>query len=46
MNLALALGTTSLLVDEIVIAVYLSTEVRTGDDEHWSAEFYVDEISW
>jgi hypothetical protein len=39
-------GTTSLLADEIVIAVYLATEVRTGDGEHWSGDFYVDEIAW
>jgi hypothetical protein len=44
--LNLAPGTTSLLVDEIVIAVYLATAVRTGDNEHWSADFYVDEIRW
>jgi hypothetical protein len=39
-------GTTSLLADEIIIAVYLATEVRSGDNEHWSADLYVDEISW
>jgi len=45
-KLRLEPGTTSLLADEIIIAVYLSTEVRTGDAEHWSAELYIDEISW
>jgi hypothetical protein len=45
-KLGLAPGTTSLLVDEIVVAVYLATDVRTGDLEHWSADFYVDEIGW
>jgi hypothetical protein len=44
--LRLAPGTTSLLADEIIVAVYLATDVRTGDNEHWSADFYVDEIAW
>jgi hypothetical protein len=44
--LRLAPGTTSLLVDEIVIAVYLATDVRAGDNEHWSADVYLDEIKW
>jgi hypothetical protein len=39
-------GATSLLVDEIVIAVYLATEVRSGDGERWTADVYVDEIAW
>jgi hypothetical protein len=39
-------GVTSLVVREILIAVYLATDVRTGDREHWSAEFYLDQIGW
>jgi hypothetical protein len=39
-------GTTSLVAEEIIIAVYLATDVRTGDGEHWNADLYVDEISW
>jgi hypothetical protein len=39
-------GTTSLPVRELVIAVYLATDVRTGDLERWTADFYVDQVSW
>ena len=39
-------GTTSLLVTEIRIAVYLATDVRIGDREHWQGEVYVDEVGW
>jgi hypothetical protein len=45
-RLGLDPGTTSLLADELIIAVYLATEVRTGDGEHWTADIYLDEISW
>jgi hypothetical protein len=44
--LHLAPGTTSLVAEAIVVAVYLATDVRTGDREHWSADFYLDEIAW
>ena len=39
-------GVTSLMVKEILIAVYLATAVRQGDGEHWSADFYLDQIAW
>jgi hypothetical protein len=45
-DLRLPVGTTSLLADEIVIAVYLATAVKGGDGEHWSADLYIDEIGW
>jgi hypothetical protein len=45
-RLRLEPGTTSLVAEEIIIAVYLATEVRSGDGEHWTADLYVDEISW
>jgi hypothetical protein len=39
-------GATSLVAREILIAVYLATDVRTGDRERWAADFYVDQIGW
>jgi hypothetical protein len=39
-------GTTSLVVNELVIAVYLATDVRSGDHEHWSADLYLDQLGW
>jgi hypothetical protein len=39
-------GATSLVAREILIAVYLATDVRTGDRERWSADFYLDQIGW
>jgi hypothetical protein len=45
-ELKLPEGTTSFVVKEILIAVYLATDVRTGDRERWSADFYLDQISW
>jgi hypothetical protein len=39
-------GATSLVARDIVIAVYLATDVRTGDRDHWSADFYLDQIGW
>jgi hypothetical protein len=45
-RLALPPGTTSLVVSEIRIAVYLATDVRTGDRDHWAADVYVDELAW
>jgi hypothetical protein len=46
LDLNLPEGTTSLMVQEILIAVYLATDVRTGDRDHWSADFYLDQIGW
>ncbi len=31
---------------ELIIAVYLSTSVQSGDKEHWEGEIYVDEVGW
>jgi hypothetical protein len=45
-TLKLPAGTTSLLAREIRIAVYLATDVRTGDREHWDADVYLDELAW
>jgi hypothetical protein len=39
-------GTTTLMVRDILISVYLATEVRAGDREHWAADFYLDQIGW
>jgi len=39
-------GTASLVVRDILISVYLATDVRAGDHEHWSADFYLDQIGW
>lgn len=39
-------GATSLVAREILIAVYLATDVRTGDRDHWSADLYLDQIAW
>jgi hypothetical protein len=46
LELNLPPGATSLVVKEILIAVYLATDVRTGDNDHWSADFYLDQIAW
>jgi hypothetical protein len=45
-RLALPAGTTSLLISEIRIAVYLATDVRAGDREHWQGRVHVDELGW
>jgi hypothetical protein len=45
-RLGLPPGATSLLVTDLLIAVYLATDVRTGDREHWQGEVYVDEVGW
>jgi hypothetical protein len=45
-RLGLPAGTSSLLVTELRIAVYLATDVRTGDREHWDADVYIDELAW
>jgi hypothetical protein len=45
-KLMLPPGTTSLVATDILIAVYLATDVRTGDRDHWSAELYVDDLGW
>lgn len=39
-------GTTSLVVREIVIAVYLATAVMSGDLERWAADLYIDQVGW
>jgi hypothetical protein len=44
--LKLLAGTSSLVASEIRIAVYLATDVRTGDREHWAADVYLDELGW
>jgi len=46
LQLNLPEGATSLMVREILVAVYLATEVRTGDLSRWSADFYLDQIGW
>jgi hypothetical protein len=46
MDLALPAGTTSLVATELLISVYLATDVRAGDRDHWNAEIYVDDVSW
>jgi hypothetical protein len=45
-DLQLPAGTTSLVATDILISVYLATDVRTGDRDHWSADLYFDDISW
>jgi hypothetical protein len=45
-HLELPPDTRSLMAKEVHIAVYLATDVRSGDREHWSADFYLDEIGW
>jgi hypothetical protein len=37
---------TTLPVTAIIIQLYLATEVRTGDLEHWNPEIYIDELGW
>jgi hypothetical protein len=36
----------SVAASELVIAVYLSTDVRSGDRETWESDIYFDEIGW
>ncbi len=38
--------TPSLVVRAIEISVYLATDVRTGDLDHWSGDIYIDEVGW
>jgi hypothetical protein len=38
--------TPSLIVKQIEISVYLATEVRTGDGEHWTGDVFIDEVGW
>jgi hypothetical protein len=36
----------SLVVTQLRISVYLATDVRTGDNEHWSGDLFIDEVGW
>jgi hypothetical protein len=36
----------SLVVTQLRISVYLATDVRSGDKEHWSGDLFIDEIGW
>lgn len=36
----------TLVPAELIIAVYLSTPVQSGDKEHWEGEIYVDDVGW
>lgn len=45
-RLKLPPDTTSLLVTEIIVQVYLATSVRSGNHESWTGEIYFDDIGW
>jgi hypothetical protein len=34
------------LATHIRIAVYLATDIRSGDREHWSGDVFIDEVGW
>jgi hypothetical protein len=39
-------STPSLTVTQLRISVYLATDVRSGDNEHWSGDIFIDEVGW